>query len=95
MAINPKIFKAYDIRGIYPDEINEEAAGRFGAAFAKFSPKQSKFIVGRDARVSSPSLFKALVKGIISQGLNVLDIGICTNPMLIFAVKKSLNWQAL
>ncbi len=92
MAINPKIFKAYDIRGIYPDEINEEAAEKIGAAFAKFfANKIEVFIVGRDVRVSSPSLFKALVKGITSQGKNVLDIGICTNPMLIFAVKKTPN----
>jgi phosphomannomutase len=90
MSINPKIFKAYDIRGIYPDEINEEAGKKIGAAFAKFfGDKTDNFFVGRDARLSSPALFEALAKGITSQGKNVLDIGTCTNPMLIFAVKKT------
>ena len=90
--INPKIFKAYDIRGIYPDEINEKAAKKIGAAFAKFlAGKTKRIIVGRDARISSPSLFEALTNGIISQGMNVIDIGICTTPMLIFAVRKINN----
>lgn len=89
MSINPKIFKTYDIRGIYPEEINEEAVNKIGAAFAIYlKGKTDNIVVGRDARISSPSLFNALVEGIISQGTNVIDIGICTNPMLIFATKK-------
>ena len=88
MNINPKIFKTYDVRGVYPEEINEEAARAVGAAFAIFlKGKTNEIIVGRDARLSSPSLFKALADGIISQGFDVVDIGICTNPMLIFAVQ--------
>jgi phosphomannomutase len=86
MEINQKIFKAYDIRGIYPDEINEEATERIGAAFAVWAGGAPEIIVGRDARMSSPSLFNALAKGIMSQGKNVVDIGICTTPMLSFAV---------
>ena len=63
MSINPKIFKTYDIRGIYPDEINEEAAEKIGAAFAYFwRDKVDEIVVGRDARISSPSLFSALTK---------------------------------
>lgn len=91
MAINPKIFKTYDARGKYPDEINEEAAEKIGAAFALWAKNSAEIIVGRDARLSSPALFEALAKGIISQGRDVVDIGICTNPMLIFAVKTSKN----
>jgi phosphomannomutase len=88
MAINQKIFKAYDVRGIYPDEVNEEAAERIGAAFAVWVGDATEVVVGRDARVSSPSLFNALAKGIMSQGKNVVDIGICTTPMLSFGVIK-------
>jgi len=88
MAINAKIFKAYDIRGIYPEEINEEAAERIGAAFAAWAGGAADIVVGRDSRLSSPSLFQALAKGITSQGNNVIDIGICTTPMLSFAVVK-------
>ena len=87
--VNPKIFKAYDIRGKYPEEINEEAARAVGAAFSAFLKGKTKnIVVGRDGRISSPNLFEALVQGIISQGMDVIDIGICTNPMLIFATKK-------
>lgn len=89
MPIDPKIFKTYDIRGVYPDEINEEAAEKIGAAFAKFfSGKTDKIIVGRDGRISSPELFSGLTRGIASQGLDVWDIGLCATPMLIFAVQK-------
>ncbi len=110
MSINQKIFKTYDIRGIYPEEINEEAVNKIGAAFAIYLRGKTDFrakrgnkvprakregsyniVVGRDARISSPSLFSALVEGITSQGMNVLDIGICTTPMLIFATKKIGN----
>jgi phosphomannomutase len=67
-------FKPYDIRGIYPDEINEEVAYRSGRAFAKlFKPK--KVVVGCDMRVSSPTLKKAVIKGLTEQGVNVWDIG--------------------
>lgn len=91
MSINSKIFKTYDVRGKYPEEINEEAAEKIGAAFAFWAKESAEIIVGRDARLSSPSLFEALAKGINSQGKDVVDIGICTNPMLIFAVKISKN----
>ncbi|MBI4837159.1 MAG: phosphomannomutase/phosphoglucomutase [Candidatus Portnoybacteria bacterium] len=107
MSINQKIFKTYDIRGVYPEEVNEEAVNKIGSAFAIYLKEKTDFrakrenkvprakragsyniVVGRDARVSSPSLFDALVEGITSQGMNVIDIGICTTPMLIFATKK-------
>ncbi len=84
MQINSKIFKAYDIRGIYPEEINEETAYKIGRAFVDFT-KAEKVIVGRDARVSGPSLHKNLVKGIIEQGADVLDIGLASTDMFYFA----------
>jgi len=83
MKINPNIFRAYDIRGIYPSEINEEAAYLIGRAFVRFLKKRKLNIaVGRDNRLSSPQLFKALTKGIIDQGANVSNIGLSITPML-------------
>lgn len=89
--MNPKIFKAYDIRGIYPDELNEEAAYKIGAAFAVFIKKVSnkekpQIVVGRDNRKSSDVLFDSLSKGIISQGADVIDIGLSATPTFYFSV---------
>ena len=79
------IFKAYDIRGIYQETIDENIIYKIGRAYVlKFKPK--KVTVGRDARISSPSLFKALVKGITDQGCDVVDIGVVTTPMMYFSV---------
>ena len=87
MKINSDIFRAYDIRGIYPEELDEEAAYFIGRAFVKFLGKKNpKIVVGQDGRLSSPSLFKALTRGIIDQGANVIDIGLAITPMLYFAV---------
>ena len=87
MEINTKIFKAYDIRGIYPEEINEEAGYFIGRAYAKFlAKKKPKIAVGRDARISSPSLYKSLTKGLTDQGADVVDIGFSITPLLYFAV---------
>lgn len=92
--VNPSIFKAYDIRGVYPDEINEETAYRIGRAFvmflsAKLRTKKLKIIVGRDVRLSSPSMRESLTKGIIDQGADIIDIGICTSPVHYYAVSRN------
>lgn len=85
--INPIIFRAYDIRGIYPQEINEETAYLIGRAFVKFlKKKRPEIVVGRDNRLSSPVLAKALIRGIIEEGGKVIDIGLSTSPMLYWAV---------
>ncbi len=87
MKINSDIFKAYDIRGIYPEEINEDTAYLIGRAFVKFLRKKNpRIVIGQDNRLSSPALFKSLTKGIIDQGANVVDIGLSTTPMLYFSV---------
>lgn len=79
-----KIFKSYDIRGVYPNELDEAKAERIGAATAKFL--QAKVIaVGRDTRASSPSLFAALAKGITDAGADVIDLGLATTPMVYYA----------
>ncbi|MDY6986311.1 MAG: phosphomannomutase/phosphoglucomutase [Candidatus Thermoplasmatota archaeon] len=77
------IFKAYDIRGVYPREINEEVAERLGRAIARYF--KTTVVVGRDTRLSSPALFKGLAKGITGEGYDVVDVGIIDAPGLYFA----------
>ena len=91
--MNSKIFKAYDIRGIYPEEIDEKAVYKIGAAFAVFIKKASnkekpQIVVGRDNRKSSDSLFNALSRGLIEQGVDVVDIGLSATPTLYFSVSN-------
>ncbi|HEX5429915.1 MAG TPA: phosphomannomutase/phosphoglucomutase [Patescibacteria group bacterium] len=84
-AVDPKIFKAYDIRGIYPSEINEELAYGIAQAYAKFlNPKT--VALGFDVRTSSPALFEAAKQGLVDHGVNVVDIGMISTDMLYFAV---------
>ncbi len=84
--IDESIFKAYDIRGIYPVQMNEEAAFRIGQVFAEYAKENDsignikKIAVGRDTRLSSTSLSNALIEGIISTGVNVIDIGLASSP---------------
>lgn len=78
------IFKAYDIRGIYGEDLTEEIIYKIGRAYVlKFKPKI--VTVGMDGRISSPSLFKSFVKGITDEGCNILDIGLVTTPMMYFS----------
>lgn len=87
MGVNPKIFKAYDIRGIYPAEINGQAAYKIGQAFVKFIKKpQPKIVMARDGRFSSPILRKNLVKGLVGAGAEVFDLGLSTTPLFYFSV---------
>jgi len=81
------IFKAYDIRGIYPSELDEETAFRLGRALVVFF-KAKKLIVGRDVRLSSEALHASIVEGALTQGATVVDIGICSTPMLYFASRE-------
>ncbi len=83
------MFKAYDIRGVYRKEITAQFAFELGSAFACWS-KSKTIIVGRDCRIGSTELTKSLISGIISSGCNVVDIGLCTTPMLYFASKKGV-----
>lgn len=85
MAMNPKLFKAYDIRGLSPGEIDEDFAYRVGQAVVKFT-KAKTVVVGKDMRETTPSLFAALAKGIMSLGADVIDIGMVTTPMFYYAV---------
>lgn len=80
-----KIFRADDIRGAYPKELDEETAYKIGRATAKFL-KTKEIIVGRDNRPSSIKLFESLCSGITDEAVNVINIGIVTTPMFYFSV---------
>ena len=74
-----EIFRAYDIRGSYPDEVNEKIAHKIGSAFVHFLSGKN-IVVARDMRISSPSLADAFVKGTMEAGGIVTDIGMTTTP---------------
>jgi len=82
--VNPSIFKAYDIRGIYPTDLNEDAAYLIGRAFVTFLGAET-VIVGRDMRISGPAMFEAVVRGITDQGADVADIGMVSTDQYYFA----------
>jgi phosphomannomutase len=84
-VLDPKVFKAYDIRGIYPSELDEEGAYAIGRAYVEqFSP--ARIAVGRDMRLSSPSMAAALIRGAVDAGCEVLDLGLVGTEMVYFAV---------
>ena len=87
MKFNPFVFKAYDIRGVYPSQIDESFAESLGMAFGTQLLKagETSVSIGRDGRISGPLLLKALAKGLQSVGVDVFDIDLCTTPMLYFA----------
>jgi phosphomannomutase len=85
--IDPAIFKAYDVRGVHPSEINEEAARLIGAGFAAYLRARS-IAVGRDMRLSSPALAAAFIDGATSQGADVVDYGMIPTDMLYFVVAR-------
>ncbi len=90
--INEKIFKAYDIRGKYPEEINEETVFKIARALAIFLKKQykknPKIIISSDNRLSSPSLKKEVISGLKNEGVDIIDIGLNPTPVFYFAVWK-------
>lgn len=81
------IFKAYDIRGIYPEQLNPEIAERIGRAFVVHTGAK-KVVIGRDMRPHSVPLFEALAKGVMAQGADVIDLGLCSTPMSYHANGK-------
>ncbi len=94
MKTNPSIFKAYDIRGIYKQDLDEESAYKIGLAYVELrrkevkNKKKLKIVVASDARVSSPSLKKHLINGLIDGGVDVVDVGVLATPSFYFAVAK-------
>lgn len=94
--INPKIFKAYDIRGKYPAEINKQAVSEIskniGCYFSELAGgRQSKIIVAHDARLSSPALYQTVIKSLqpSTSNLKLIKVGLATTPMFYFLVKKN------
>jgi phosphomannomutase len=87
MQLTASIFKAYDIRGVVPSTINAAVAEALGRAFGTVAMRegQSKVAVGRDGRLSGPDLSAALMRGLDAAGVEVIDIGMATTPMLYFA----------
>ncbi len=84
MTFDKNIFKAYDVRGVYPSEINEEVCYKIGRAFVMFIGAK-KVAVGCDIRKSSPSLVKELIRGITDAGADVYDLGLATTPMVYYS----------
>ncbi|HEU5099372.1 MAG TPA: phosphomannomutase/phosphoglucomutase [Roseiflexaceae bacterium] len=84
MQVNPAIFKAYDIRGIYPTDLNEEAGYAIGRAFVTFL-KVERVLVGRDMRLSGPQIFDAVTRGIMDQGADVINIGMVSTDQFYYA----------
>ncbi len=87
MQVNPSIFKAYDIRGVVPSTLTEEVAYHLGHAFGTHAMANGESVVavGRDGRLSGPLLSQALMRGLVETGVQVIDIGAVTTPMLYFA----------
>ncbi len=90
MTIDPKMFRAYDIRGTYPDQLNRDTAEKIGKGFGtylrnKHRKEMPDIVVGMDARVHSSELQEAFIFGLLSTGCNVANIGLATSPYLYFA----------
>jgi len=85
MALDPKVFKAYDVRGIYPTELDEDGAYRIGRAYVEtFEPR--RIAVGHDMRVSAPAMAEAAIRAATDAGVDVLDLGLVGTEMVYFAV---------
>ncbi len=82
-----RIFKAYDVRGVVPDDLDAGLVRRIGAAFAEWT-KAPAIVVGRDCRISSPELAAAIADGATSRGVDVIDLGLASTDLLYFAAGK-------
>ncbi len=87
MQLSPSIFKAYDIRGVVPETLTPDVAEALGKAFGTQARRagEAKVAVGRDGRLSGPEMSQALIRGLVASGIEVIDIGAVTTPMLYFA----------
>jgi phosphomannomutase len=87
MQLSPTLFKAYDIRGIVPFSLNEEVAQSLGRAFGRLAIREGErsVAVGRDGRLSGSALSRALTRGLLASGIDVIELGMVTTPMVYFA----------
>ncbi|MBI2065929.1 phosphomannomutase/phosphoglucomutase [Candidatus Woesebacteria bacterium] len=86
MSVDPSIFKAYDVRGIYPTTLNEEIAYKIGQGYADFVKPKGEIAVGHDVRLHSEKLKNEVVRGLTDAGVNVVDVGLISTDMYYFAV---------
>ncbi len=93
MQVSASIFKAYDVRGIVPSTLDERVAEALGLAFGTVARQQGErsVAVGRDGRLSGPALSSALIRGLVAAGIDVIDVGMVTTPMLYFAAATLCN----
>lgn len=93
MQVAASIFKAYDIRGIVPATLNEAVAEALGRAFGTAARQagEARVAVGRDGRLSGPALSAALIRGLVATGIEVIDVGMVTTPMLYFAASTACS----
>lgn len=85
MKIDPSIFKAYDIRGIYPDNINEEIAYKIAQGYVDLVKPKKPIVIGHDVRTHSEELKKSMISGLTDAGIDVVDIGLISTEMIYFA----------
>jgi phosphomannomutase len=88
VKLDPTIFKAYDVRGLYPGEINEEIAGEIGRGFVSYLGAK-RIAVSRDMRLSSPTIAAAFIEGALAQGCDVVDCGMMATDMMYYAVASA------
>ncbi len=95
--IKKNIFRGYDIRGIYPSEIDEDTAYTIGLGFGSHIKNIGKTtcVVGHDNRLSSPALYESLIKGITETGINIISLGLCTTPMYYYACIKLKTYSGV
>lgn len=88
--ISPNIFREYDVRGVYPTDLNEDVAYTFGKAYGTYIKRfnQSKCVIGHDNRLSGESLTKNLVEGILSTGIDIIYLDLVTTPMYYYTCIK-------
>lgn len=93
MQVSASIFKAYDVRGVVPATLDERVAEALGLAFGTLALRQGEraVAVGRDGRLSGPALSAALIRGLVAAGIDVIDVGMVTTPMLYFAAATLCN----
>ena len=97
MKINQTIFRAYDIRGIYEEQITDETAYILGKSFGSYVSLrgEKEVMIGYDNRLSSPILAEQLIKGLLETGVNVTNLGLVTTPMYYYARNKLNKWAAI
>ncbi|ANI99675.1 phosphoglucomutase [Polynucleobacter wuianus] len=93
MQLSPSIFKAYDIRGIIDETLDPSIAKLIGQAFGTEMRElgETDIVIGRDGRLSGPILIEALTEGLLSTGINVIDLGMVATPMVYFAANHTIN----